>query len=49
VAYGNSAKTLKNVQKLPSSDRQFSDANFAILKSPNPADGCEIFFSCPKS
>ena len=30
-------KLKKNVQKLPSSDRQFSDANFAILKSPNPA------------
>ena len=37
MAYGNSAKTLKSMSKLLSSDKQFSEPNFEILNSPNLA------------
>ena len=47
VASGKSAKSLKSVQKLRSSDRQSSQGNFAKIKLANPAKrgrfGCKFF------
>src|SRR6266540_2910368 len=52
VASGKSAKSLKSVQKLQSSDRQSSQGNFAKIESANPEKlgriGCKIFCRCPR-
>src|SRR5438128_5974347 len=51
LASGKSAKSLKSVQKLRSSDRQSSQGNFAKIELANPAKrgnfGCKIFCRCP--
>src|SRR6266508_1368833 len=52
LASGKSAKSLKSVQKLRSSDRQSFQGNFAKIESANPAKleriGCKIFCRCPR-
>ena len=52
VASGKSAKSLKSVQKLRSSDRQSSQGNFAKIESAKPTKlgriGCKIFCRCPR-
>src|SRR5438132_9972061 len=52
VASGKSAKSLKSVHKLRSSDRQSSQGNFVKIESANPAKlgriGCKIFCRCPR-
>src|SRR6266498_2196056 len=52
VASGKSAKSLKSVQKLRSSDRQSSQGNFAKIESANPMKrgriGCKIFCRCSR-
>src|SRR6266542_4770175 len=51
LASGKSAKSLKSVQKLRSSDRQSSQGNFAKIESANPAKrgriGCKNFCRYP--